>query len=97
MHAVESGHRDTARLLVSHEAEATGWTPLICGAILGDLEMVNEHIDQRRQRDNRNRIALLAAAEAGQVEAVRALMEHEGDVSGWTKLMHAAYCGDTEG
>ncbi|ESU45136.1 Ankyrin repeat protein [Giardia duodenalis] len=94
VHAARAGHRDIAELLMEHEKDVTGWTMLMCAAVLGDVDMVSQHINERGQKDKLGQTALILAAQNGRKEVVKLLIKHEGGVSGWTSLICAAYLGD---
>ena len=94
VHAARNGHREIAELLMEHEKDVTGWTMLMCATVLGDVEMVSQHLGKRGQKDKRGWTALIFAAEYGRDDAVRLLMKYESGVSSWTNLIYAAYLGD---
>ncbi|KWX13764.1 hypothetical protein QR46_2215 [Giardia duodenalis assemblage B] len=96
VHAARAGHRETVKLLMEHEKDVTGWTMLMCAAVLGDTDMVSQYINERGQKDKRGQTALIIAAQNRRDEAVKLLIKHEGGVSGWTSLIYAAYLGDVD-
>ena len=92
--AAQNREVDCARLLMNHEKDVTGWTMLMCAAALGDTDMISQHLDEKGQKDKEGQTALTIAAQNGREEAVKLLMEHEGSVSGWTRLIYSAYLGN---
>ena len=96
VYAVRAGHREIAELLIEHEKDVTGWTMLMCAAVLGDVDMVSQYINERGQKDKQGRTALILGAQRGRDEAVKFLMKHESGVSSWTSLICAAYLGDVD-
>ncbi|ESU41115.1 Ankyrin repeat protein [Giardia duodenalis] len=92
--AAQNGEVDCARLLMSHEKDVTGWTMLMCAAALGDTDMISQHLDEKGQKDKEGQTALIIAAQNGREEAVKLLMAHEGEASGWTRLIYGAYLGN---
>ena len=96
MCAARNDHRKIAELLMEHEKDVNGWTMLMCATVLGDVEMVSQHLGKRGQKDKEGRTALILAAQNGRDEDVKLLMKHENGVSGWTNLIYAAYLGDVD-
>ncbi|KWX11160.1 hypothetical protein QR46_4885 [Giardia duodenalis assemblage B] len=96
VHATRAGHREAAELLMEHEKDVTGWTMLMCAAVLGNTDMVSQYINERGQKDKLGRTALILAAQNGREEVVNLLVKHENGVSGWTNLIYAAYLGNID-
>lgn len=90
--ALNKGYVEVTNLLLEHEASDLGWTNLISGAVLGDVEMVKSNLHEKGKRDAIGLTALMWAIRRGNVDVVRVLAEHEAevpDLSGRAAIMYA--------
>ncbi|EFO65685.1 Kinase, NEK [Giardia lamblia P15] len=86
MHAFRNKHIDTAMLLQRYETHS--WTPLMCAALVGDIEGVKKHILDKDTRNSEGDTALIIAARAGHEDIVEVL--DPTDYNRVTALMRAA-------
>ncbi|EFO63702.1 Kinase, NEK [Giardia lamblia P15] len=86
VYALKNKHIDTAMLLQRYETHS--WTPLMCAALAGDIEVVNKHLLDKDKRNSEGDTALIIAARAGHEDIVELLDPTNED--GVTALMRAA-------
>ncbi|KWX14798.1 Protein 21.1 [Giardia duodenalis assemblage B] len=92
MHALKNKYEDIALLL--REFEAPSWTPLMCAAFTGDIELVKQYLSDKDTRNIDGDTALILAARAGHGDIVELLDPTDKD--GVTVLMRAAEEGDVK-
>ena len=92
VHALKSTHADIATVLRKHEAPS--WTPLMCAAFTGDIEIAKNHLSDKDKKNSDGETALMIAARAGRGDIMELL--DPTDKAGVTALMRAAEEGDVE-
>ncbi|EFO61177.1 Kinase, NEK [Giardia lamblia P15] len=92
MHALKNKQMNAATALCKHEASS--WTPLMCAAFAGNVEMARKNLSSRDKKNDDGETALMLAAEAGHEDIVELL--DPTDRGGVTALMRAADRGDVE-
>ncbi|ESU40207.1 Protein kinase NEK family protein, partial [Giardia duodenalis] len=94
--AVQRRHDEVVRLLMKHEGEVSGWTKLIYGSYLGDVEAIRNNLHEKGCKDISGVTALMMAAVHGHTKVVKLLVEEEAgmkDNYGQTALMWVAENG----
>ena len=91
-HALKNRHTDIALLL--RECEAPSWTPLMCAAFTGDIELAKRHLSDKDKKNNKGETALMIAARMGHEDIVELL--DPTDWRGVTALMRAAARGNVD-
>ncbi|EET01020.1 Ankyrin repeat protein [Giardia duodenalis] len=92
IHALTNKLTNIALLL--REYETPSWTPLMCAAFTGDIEIAKSHLSDKDKKNNNGDTALMIAARAGHKNIVELL--DPTDKNGVTALMRAAERGDVE-
>ena len=90
IHALKNKYIGIALLL--RESEALSWTPLMCAAFTGDIEIAKRHLSDKNKKNSKSETALMIAARAGHEDIVELL--DQTDEKGVTALMRAAIKGD---
>ena len=100
MWAESCGHSRCVKLLIEKEAgmrDNYGYTALMVAAQGGCAECIKLLLNKETGMQNIwGSTALMLAAHNMHPECVELLMEKEVGISGWTKLMYAAYRGDVD-
>lgn len=91
-YAIATKNDTVIELLLKWMKETAGWTPLMCAAATGDVDMVKQCLDDRDARDTNGDTALIIAARAGYKELVEIM--DPTDERGITALMRAAIRND---
>ena len=84
----------TGIALLLRECEAPSWTPLMCAALTGDIELAKSHLSDKDKKNSDGDTALMIAARVGHKDIVKLL--DPTDKAGVTALMRAAERGDLE-
>ncbi|ESU41172.1 Ankyrin repeat protein [Giardia duodenalis] len=92
VHALNNSHVDAALLL--REYEAPSWTPLMCAASIGDVELAKKHLSDKDKKNSDGETALMIAAWMEHEDIVELLDPTDKD--GNTALMRAIVDNNTE-
>ncbi|EFO61158.1 Kinase, NEK [Giardia lamblia P15] len=92
MHALKNKQMNTTAALCKYEASS--WTPLMCAAFAGNVEMARKNLSDKDKKNDDGETALMLAAKAGHEDIVELL--DPTDRGGVTALMWAADRGDVE-
>ncbi|ESU40318.1 Protein kinase NEK family protein [Giardia duodenalis] len=79
--AAQIKRNDAVKLLIAYEGSISGWTSLIYGAYLGDVDAIRNNLHENGYKDIIEMTALMWAAYQGHKEAVEVLIEHEKGMS----------------
>lgn len=111
VYAIENKHIEylpaliepTRRFLMKHSEQLSvlvpGYTGLMLGCILGDINLCNQHCHQVRSTNLAGQTALMISAMLGFHQGIGFLLQHEmrmRDKYGFTALMYSAMIGDTD-
>jgi len=86
------GHLEIGQLLLSHGADVnfrdyTGWTPLYCAALYGQLKFARMLLEHGAEIDvGDEETPLFVASKYGYVDVVRLLLEYGANLSAYHEL-----------